>query len=277
MKIYYYRRKKLLLISISILFYSANIYSQSLSTQNEFKISNFYKEQIFNTDTFISDTIQLYDYRLIFNTIDSIEYFSTLNNYYQFIDYPGIEQLIANNKEYKISAIARDNFINYDDSIFRINLGDSIYSLPKYITGYVDRTKYLIENSYYGFISELGWFVFWEGGMYGGGGFFAIDIKSGERKEFCGFPKYSPNKDLILSSYYDFETIFLDRGFYLYELKEKKLGNEIFHHDPYWGFEGTIWKDNSTIYFIRIEFSSGKQHNYIRHFMSMKFEENINH
>ena len=172
-------------------------------------------------------------------------------------------------------AIARDGIlVNYEDSHVQIlNLGDSIYSLPKiHYLSYVDSTKYLIENSYYGFISELGWFVFWEGGMYEGGGFFAIDIKNGERKEFCGFPKYSPNKDLILSSYYDFETIFLDRGFYLFELKEKKLGNEIFHYDPYWGFEGTIWKDNSTIYFIRIEFNSGKQHNYIRHFMSMKFE-----
>lgn len=266
----------LLLILITISLNSVSIHCQDLPNDNDFSLSDFYKKQYFITDTNVSDTVVLNDYQLILNTIDSSEYFSTLDNYYQFLDYPKIEMCVPKDKDYELSAIARDNLINFEDSIFKISIVDSLITIPKYIYGSADGIGYIAEIKYFGYVSDIGWFVFWEEG-FEGGGFFAIDKENGERIRIPGFPKYSPNRELILSAFYDLDIGFFAHVLQVFEFNGYLTDKLILQYSPNWGFEGAIWKDNTTIYFIRITYNSHKMPDVERFCMSMEFKKLASH
>ncbi|MCG8699024.1 MAG: hypothetical protein MI922_13295 [Bacteroidales bacterium] len=69
--------KKLIILICGILVHFTYTFGLS-DASKDFNLVDFYKGQNFITDTTICDTVELYGYRLIFNSIDSSSYFQTL-------------------------------------------------------------------------------------------------------------------------------------------------------------------------------------------------------
>ncbi len=225
-------------------------------TPRNFRLIDFYKEQIINYDTIIYDTIEFKDYRFILSSIDSVEYFSTLDNYYQDLNFRGIEMLLPDAMKYEESMLNRyDELIQYFDSSYILKLKNDIVSIPKYSPAAGEGFSGYSVKTFIGFAPELELFVFRED-IYEGLRFFTVNRNTNERIYMCGFPKLSPSGKFLLSSYYDIEIGFFKNGFDLYSLETENT-NLIFQYwnldfDNIWGPEGMIWKNDSTFYMIRI-------------------------
>jgi hypothetical protein len=266
-----------ILLSSSLILFSSIQCQEKSSQVKNFSLSDFYKKQKITYSDIASDTIIYCGYELIFNSIDSNEYFSTLDNYYQFLNYPGIEMYVPKDKNYQNIALEKDLLISYKDSTFILKTNDSILYIPKYQRGSVDGLGSLTITDYFGFISELNLFVFWVSG-YEGGEFFAINKNTHERIRLNGIPKYSPNQKMILSSYYDIEIGFYSNGFELYNYKNDTFEMVLSYYGEYhWGFEGMIWKNDNTFYFIRISLDSNKNPQVQRTYQSLKFNKIASH
>ena len=225
-------------------------------TQNKFIISDFYREQIINYDTIISDTIEFKDYRFVLSSIDSVEYFSTLDNYFQNLDFYGIEMYLPNARNFEKAILENDELIQYTDTTFTLSMQNGSLTIPKFTkTGGEGAGNSMDNKIYIGFASELDSFVFLQR-SYEGLRFYTVNRKTNEKLYISGFPKLSPTGKFLLSSYYDIEIGFFPNGFNLYSLETNntelvfEYWNEDF--DNFWGPEGMIWKDDSTFYMIRI-------------------------
>ena len=99
---------------------------------------------------------------------------------------------------------------------------------------------------------------------------------TGGEQYFDGYPKYSPNKKRLITSYYDIEVGFYSNGFTLHEINDNtyKMLFNFYNQDieASWGPEGMIWKDDDTLYFIRIAINIKDNSRILRFFQSVRFE-----
>jgi len=238
-----------------------------------YNVVEYYKYKFSQSDTNIVDTITKDDYKLFFSSIDSVEYFSTLENYYQDINIPHIEMNIQEVETFEEKVLNQNNFISLQDSVFLINTKDSIIRIYKQPNS--KNLAHYSKSIYKGFIPELGLFVFWNE-VHEGGSFYGININTKEKIFFYGYPKFSPNRTMILSSYYDIEFGFYVNGFELYNFKNDTI-EKVFHYEPTagWGPEGMIWKNDSTLYFMRQTWDQSGLYNK-RYLQSVKFRKIAN-
>jgi hypothetical protein len=237
-----------------------------------FKLIDFYRKNKYDTDSIITDTTEIWGYRLIINSIDSLEYFTTLANYYQDINIPGIEMYIPHDKDFEMQLIWHNSNIDYKDSSYYLHINDSILEIPKFVPGRCDGMTFTAIKTLMGIVPEINSFVFWSEG-FEGGGYTLVNQKTGKRMAIAGFPKYSPNRKMILASYYDVEVGFYQNeiGFYTYQ--NDSITKFLRWAEDHYGPEGTIWKNDSLIYFIRISCDDLNSYMYKRTFQSLKFEK----
>ena len=247
-----------LLIGLSILIcFLAN--GQNPNTEYEkFRLFDFYQNQEFNFDTVIFDTVINNGFEFIISPLDSIEYFSTLNNYYQNLDFTGIEMYTPNARNLEKLAIQNDSLIRSSDSSFILIKKDTSYIIPRYTKEIGEGVgKSMAEKIYIGYIPKVSLYVFWVEG-YEEGHFYSINRNSNKSMNFNGFPKYSPSRKFLLSSYYDVEIGYFENGFRIYTINgdsiKQVLSYENYDPDDQWGPEGMIWKNDTTLYMIRICF-----------------------
>ena len=144
-----------------------------------YNVVEYYKYKFSQSDTNIVDTITKDDYKLFFSSIDSVEYFSTLENYYQDINIPHIEMNIQEVETFEEKVLNQNNFISLQDSVFLINTKDSIIRIYKQPNS--KNLAHYSKSIYKGFIPELGLFVFWNE-VHEGGSFYGININTKEKK-----------------------------------------------------------------------------------------------
>jgi hypothetical protein len=234
-----------------------------------YNVVDFYKHRFTNIDTNIVDTIFEKNYILFFSSIDSIEYFSTLENYYQDLNIPKIEMNILEVARHEEKVLKRDTLISFHDSCFYINTKDSITIIPR--KPYGNTYGYEASLTYKGFIPELSLFVFWMDG-FGGGSFYTYNLNSNETKKLFGYPKYSRDTSMLLLSYYDIEFDSYTNGFEIYKVNNNKY-ESIFKYSPQdWGPEGMVWKNDSTLYFMRMTWDKERLRNK-RYLQSVKLRK----